>query len=320
MLRRAIRSPLQRQPERKGGRFASHLSLSCVVVCSSPAAAAASHLLSSFRAASSIASATDLAAYKKRAHALYLLKKTPHIALSCEAALRLLTDESGLSYIPPAEQMTREEAADFLRACHDAGLVIISPAPGSASTKQQMVYPDPIAVFGAKVTQVAVAKSGGSNTSSSTSSGSDDTTAAEGGAAFLIRARENHSNHIKRMLTHRAHHEITEDEEAKRSKHTQELLEDPDVVAVRAIRAHRRFWALFAFFMSSQMLLFAYWTFIEYSWDVMEPFTYFVGCVYMIGFFSYFVMTKRSVTFGELDTRIIRRTVAKSSSLAKKAK
>ena len=288
-----------------------------------PAAAAATAAPASARAAS-ITTPADLLRFKKQAHALFLLRSTPQVALSAEAALQLVSDQSGQASVPAAERMTRAEAAEFLRACHRAGTVIIAPAPGAAaagaSKVTQMVYPDPVAVLDAR-DRILQAGGGGGG-------GGGDAAGADAARelAFHVEVARGHRRRREQMANHGQYvasvaiaaaattpTAAATEAAAAAAANTATLAVDADTAAKRAVVSQHRFWAVVALGMSSQMLLFAYWTFIVYDWDVMEPFTYFVSCGYMIALFFYFVHSRRVHTFTEMDRLVLRRTVARNA-------
>ncbi len=272
----------------------------------------------------SITCRADLHAYKKKAHALFMLRTTPQVALSAEAAIRLITadycDGDNKSHtvhkidsnvIPKEFRMSREEAKQFLRDCHEAGVVIVSPPPSSAEEKsatkkqqpnnKQIVITDPPAVYDAYRNKTVL--------------------------DFIGTSQQYHESNLEsnRLDYHKLLKPHNSTEKCSSSSTTTNaagvnnttntsaigcvLATDADEVAAAAVRAHSRFYAWLALGLSAQLLLFAYWTFIVYSWDVMEPFTYFVGCFYMILFFGYFVMTRRGQNFGEMDRVILQRVI-----------
>lgn len=257
-----------------------------------------------------------------------MLKNTPHLALSSEAAIQLITgnvdyhdahnQQQGSILIPKSERMTREEAKQFLRDCHDAAVVIISPDPKlsegkSSNKKQQLVITEPFPVLKGYEHSAEL----------------DFVTQA----CYwfkTVRDERAYANHIQskphKNLLQKETSSSESLEQSKNNNHHHSkcaaaavLATDADEVVVAAQKAHSRFWAWISLGLSLQMLVFAYWTFIEYSWDVMEPFTYFVSCFYMILFFSYFVRTKRGYSFGEMDKIVLSRAVRNKLVIRKTA-
>jgi len=66
--------------------------------------------------------------------------------------------------------------------------------------------------------------------------------------------------------------------------------------------------------MSIQFGLLARLTWFEYSWDIMEPVTYFVGYGTLIGTFAYYVLTKQEYTFPEVRDREFLLTMHRQAS------
>lgn len=79
----------------------------------------------------------------------------------------------------------------------------------------------------------------------------------------------------------------------------------------RAAAWRRLVWGGMLFFVGAQMAVVSRLTFVEFDWDVMEPFTYFFGAATSILFFLYFVRHGRSHAYAEYDRTMLSRRVMK---------
>ena len=72
-----------------------------------------------------------------------------------------------------------------------------------------------------------------------------------------------------------------------------------------ARRATHRTIALMLLYLAAQNGVFFYGTFFVWSWDIMEPITYFWGQSFMLLCFAYFIRSERQWGFGGVQERMV---------------